>query len=565
MTRQSADAPSDYASKDRWGPADWVLTALYTGLIVFLLPRHVIARSDDFAYLEATVQAIRGHILQPSDWYEATNFLFSSVTALTYWVTGNFYLATYGVLTAFTVGTFVLLNRLLIQIGACRPYLRRMLVFTMVLMPVYLHRSVDFIGVMPLLFFFVAALWFYFRRNWAAFFIATAAGFLVRDNALLLLALPAGTIIWTFVANRPEGWTLARRLAPGFIFVLMLLAAERMFIPAGWMARQVGSGGFPPFLSFLARVVTGLNVCFASLLLFRAIAGVQASTPRTQYAGICYALLLTAGSLILAHHTGGITLYTPLPLGIGQLHINDYAMAALGVLAILLALQTSAAIAWQSPYVMVQILAILAISTRSSWADYYFLELILLSLVQAVSEIRERSQTRLAQQLAIAFLSSMLVLEGGYLVFYKRNVDEAELSIATLEPLYRNHSLSPQAVVNPPWGYAGWYFLQPYIHADNKPRNGFLFANAFLEGNVFLIFSTRKASTERADCEIIQAGSASLLGVPEYFTLSRCGQAHVFPVSLPPNRFFPLNNSEWSSYIEDPAAAVRTVERKNRL
>lgn len=535
------------AQPEGWGTADWLLTAFYALLLLWLLPRTITIRSDDFAYLEVTVQTIRTHLPAISDWFEANNVAFSYATAGVYWLTGNFYLASYGVLAAFATGAFAVLNLLIVQTDALTAPFRRLLAFAVVLAPVYLNKSLDFVGVMPALFFFLLALLFFVRREWVAFFLAAAGAFLTRETGLMLMVLAGGEILRRMLEDRRDGMRLGLQLFVGFAAIAALVLLVKHNMPLGWVAQRLTVRSLDRFnpVDFLDRGAAGLSIAFSALILFRAVIG----CPRHPAAGRYGAVLLAvtgAICLLLGARGTAISLEFPLP----RLHtINGAGIAGINLVFMLLALRGLGAIP-RNPLALTQLAAIVVISARGGWWDYYLLEILLMSLLQALLERRAEGgePVGLSRPAAILF-ALMLTAEAGYALYYKLLTERMRLQIAVLEPHYRRHDISPQAVTDQPWGYAAWYMFESYIHRHPDAAGASSFAAAFENGGTSIRIAFSAAGARLPGCAQIETGNIRLLGVRQFYAINRCGESRSEALPIPSARFFPQNNREWSDYI----------------
>lgn len=535
------------ATADGWRAADWVMTALYGLVILFLLPRTVIVRSDDFAYLEVTVRTIRTHWPAISDWFEANNVLFSWSTAAAYWLTGNFYLASYGVLAAFAAGAFVLLNLLIIETGAVSAAFRRPLAFVVVFMPVYLNKSLDFVGVIPAVFFFLLALLFYVRQQWTAFFLAVAGAFLTRETGLMLLILAGGEVLRQIAANPRDGVRFGAKLLPGFLAVAALAFAVKHAMPPGWVAQRLTVRALDHFnaAGFFARSAGALSVAFCALILFRAIAGSPHDRTASRYGA---ALLIVAGAVcVLIGRSTAISLEFPLPLKVHV--INGYGIGLMDLVFVILALRGAGTIP-RSPLALTQLAAVTIISARGGWWDYYLLEILMMSLLQALMERRDAGSKLLRLSgIALAAFALLIAAEGCYALYYKLLTERARLEVAVLEPHFRRHDISPQSVTNPPWGYSAWYLFEPYIQDNKDAAGASSFAASFAKGNLTMKISFSETGAHLPGCTTVESGQARLMGLRQFYAINRCGTANNVPLTIAPSRFFPQDNREWTDYI----------------
>jgi len=167
----------------------WIVGALYALSGLWLWPRTVMLRNDEFAYLESVVNTVHRGWPASSEWLEPYNLVLPLLSVSTWLVSGNFYASTYGLMALFAVTCFVL--------AWCwfREWLPRgwtgdLALLGIVLSPVWLNKMVEFSGVSLGMVCFLSALLAWSKRRLVWFFLFVLVGIANRQSIICLFALP---------------------------------------------------------------------------------------------------------------------------------------------------------------------------------------------------------------------------------------------------------------------------------------------------------------------------------------------------------------------------------------
>jgi len=546
---------------DRYGTPSAFVFVLYALVIAVLVPHSVIARNDDFGYLESTVLTIWNGWPTTSEWLEPNNALFSAVTAIAYRISGNFYLSTFGILIAFAIGNFLLLDAVLARWAPLTAASRRLLGFAIVVSPVYLEKSVSFIGVMPALFFELLALICYARRLYPGFFLSVLAGFLVRESAMMLLALPLGIVFWRIVEHDRGGRPPVWQLVLGVVATAAAGFTMKLSLNATWQQINIDYRALDALsLARLGRcLITGAVVSILSYMVFRLVLGVPA-TRRTlgervaaNPAGSAALAILAASSFLVT--TPALRFDLPMPSSLNAWSSEAGVVVLLAFAALALGLRRGISLPWRSPLLAAAAGWIVLVSLHGKWWDYYFFEIELLALLLACESAGRGAPAAEPRPLArgpAAALGAVIAINalcGVYLAFkIARDVE----SIRIFERMTRAGELYPQQLAAAPFGFMGWKLYQPWLQANPGARftNDAQFMEATDDADTFIRWRLTEAEAPLAECAILRAGEARLVGVRFHYFVYRCGEtSSAIPRLDTTCRVLPLTEREWELAI----------------
>ena len=199
---------------------------LFGALVYACLPNHVVPLDDDFGYLRSVVATLQHARPWTDDWLEPWAASLSALSAVAYVLTGNFYVATYGLLALLGAISF----------GLCALLFRERavpsapaLTFTALGLtcPTVFWKTVQFTSMavyLPCLF---GALLASERRRWGWFFVAWSLAIAARQSALAWIGLPLGAAVASLRSDRrPLGaaapWPAAITAVAGMLVYLGL-------------------------------------------------------------------------------------------------------------------------------------------------------------------------------------------------------------------------------------------------------------------------------------------------------------------------------------------------------
>jgi hypothetical protein len=544
------------------------MLGIYGAIIAALMPDMIIARSDDFGYLESTIRTFQTHWPETGNWLTAANTLFATLTALAYWATGNFYLSTYGVLAALALGAFGLLNLVLKQWAPLAPPARHLIAFTVVTSPVYLNKSVDFVSALPAWFFFLLALVCYARKAYFGFFLSAIAGSMIRQNAVALLVLPAADLFWAYHEDRRRAAELLWRLVPGIAGVAAITLLSRMGGEANYAQEKITSRVLEAFSAkpFIKNLTIGLVVALSSFVFFRALldAAPRRSSLRERLAAdrTAFVALGVLGGIwlvLFARRAINFEIFSHVPRL--ELAGSGGMLALLALAAIAVGLRRGISVPWRRPLFPTQLAFIALPALLGIWWDYYFFEIVLLSLLLACESLyknQSRSDPAKLTRGSVAVFGAILMCNAAFGFNLKFQLERDAATITVLEAMVRNHEIAPEELKDVPFGYKAWKLFEPWV-AKNRarefpPGDALTPAHQFimdLDGaNVDVHWSSSHREVEPDGCSVLRSGEAVLVGLTYYYTVNRCGPLSPQIGILNTNeRVFPLNNHEWDAYI----------------
>ncbi len=535
-----------------------IVTPVYLLWYALFLFAPGLVRMDDFGYLQSVGESlVQGRILT-HDWLAPYNVPLTALSSLAFIVSGNFHLSTWGLLAVFSLANFFLLYLLLrSRLDAWTSSLGALAISTF---PIYAHKTSEYAGHVPALFFMLGALLAYRYGRWGVFFACAFLAFATRQNQFALLALPA---LWLL---QPVGEN-HRRMPPliglgFFAFAAPLLhfltnrtfsQTQDMYAHAGW--RQV--------VSILETFVIGMMVVTLVLaicrLSFSEKASEEVSKPRHatfKRLGMALGLLLSATGLclMLMRPFPFISFLTPL---VGSLDGRWMLQWALAV-AMLAALPFAPRL-WNFPMpYWTTLTGFIAISSlRGFWYDFYFLEFFLLALF-AYLQNRQVLHFSFTGKL---MLGLVLAVNLAWAYGYKIHCDKQRLSAEAYERLERAGSVQVSEMTDGSFGFLGWKLFDHY--RDNPGPGRASDFQCYVQRDRVVVESEipwrRSFKRDLSDGEVVLDRGEAPVG---FFTLgyrvvrlhasdasSLCGNR---PISLENSGYtpkpFPLNASEWKAY-----------------
>ena len=501
-------------ARSRAWPAAGAAT-VFAVVLMALLPGRVIVRGDDFGYLESAVATIRSGHWMPSDWLAPFNLLLPELGAGVQAVTGNFWLATVGVLVVIAGVNYALLRAWL------RPESMsgEMVVSAVALSPVWLNKAIEYTGVPLGLAFMLGAL-LAWRRGWRGlFFVLVAVACANRQSALCLLALP-----WVALQR---GWRSKRQVDGGLVIgsaVIVIEVLTLMSVLPVTFGREVVT---TLLRETSAMTVTG-NVALAAVVLAALNAGWMAlrgaslvAAWRENLARPVMPLALTlVGAWVILGHAAELRCETP-------------GWEQAGALLVVVATFFGAwcghwrsgppAEAWACAAAYGALVAL-----RGEWWDYYFLEP---ALVLAWPVVTPGAMTLRGRWPAWVLLAAGLIyagLLGGYL-------HRTMMKIVAYEEGLRGGTLKISEASDAPFGYLGWKLLPTAVARGTK--------GAHLADFLKYVEGGRARWIDGALTVNRDGGRRSLHPSGEKWP-------------LPPDyrdRDFPLTNAEWRDYLRKDA------------
>jgi len=529
----------------------------------YSFPRSPTVFNDDFGYYRSIAATIQHGWPWTDDWLGPWAASLSVISALIFEATGNFRMATYGLVSA-CAGVIVFLSMKLLRHREVPLLLAAIWALIFLSSPSILRKLVEF-GAVPLyLGCLLGALWSAERKNWTLFGICWFIAFANRQSALLWLALPAGMAIESSIA-KPKEWLrmLAKIAGIGAAGGFIYLALSR------GMNKTHGQSWQNLSIAELLSVSSFLHHFTVSMGLFVASAGLGAF------------VLRTSGTRRIARRTwkswtlslfGSISVAALWALDAGQYVSTERILLtgspgatflmSLGILAVVGWL-------WAAPMIHFRYLACgLAMSVLMGivpevW-DYYLIDIFVFGIFSVALPRSDELQSRgrLAQALGYGAATVLLANCSFFVTSAKRILDSSYAKVWLCERALRAQLIEITDITAAPFGFRGWH-LHPYF-----------IANDAIEGRSIAYFRLyvredatwcRASNPENPLPTVANGGLREDEAVvvsyvfpagwtkAERYTLFRTKKESAPLVTMDLDKFvlepFPLNNKEWREYL----------------
>lgn len=559
---------------DRARAAGWVwLAAAIYGLLVYAcLPEGVAALDDDFGYLRSVVATLQHGRPWTDDWLEPWAASFSSLSALLYLITRNFYGATYGLLPVLAAVSFGVAVLLLHDRGL-KPWLAIVLAFSGLAFPTVFWKTIQYTGLALYLPCLLGAIWACERPRWSVFLIVWLAALATRQSALawgmLPLVIAAGN--WRAGIGHLAGrafWRPALVATAGaVVFVILWSAMNRTHAQAVLGGRVFARVSLTHVLQIGMR---GLGVYFVmagiGLLVLRLNRPGFAGS-RSWRSPAVRTVLALAAVVICSFDLRTLVLW------------EHGAMSGPAGWLLLKFLVLAGAAGWLfrggalRPAMAAGALAALALlCSRGAVWDYYFFDLAALGLfgvrlrdetvaVPAPSEGRWRLAAGLVLAIAVV-VNGLLILD------FKAAMDRGWAVCRLGEQALREGRLAPAELSFAPFGFRAWHLYPWYVRHEGRDSADIAGFDCYLRPGAIevgqgysrlLHVLPRFCHEPPADRRnLIAAGGTRFLWFfrGEYYLLRFKTEAEAPPVArLPPDyclQPFPLNEAEWSETVSAP-------------
>lgn len=539
-------------------PAFLAAFAIYLALYQALCYHGTYTRGDDFAYMESVAETVARGRLFTHDFIGPHNAFLTAASSAVYLLTGNFYLATYGLLALFAAAVFILFYALFRD--RFGPWPSAGWAMVTATFPLYLHKSLDYHGALPTLACFLGALFAYRSGRLGLFFLLATLAISDRQNGLVLFALPLFDSAMALRAGRkPDA-----RVAIYLILSLLALAALRAAMNVNWFnanlhvlpasSKQAG---------LVARQIAVAQLLGAGFLSLAGIAVGGVRPLEALRANLSRPLLPLAASLallLLAFGSRASLVWFQTPL-IGSLDRG-------GRLQILLTGIVLAAL-WlldrrrlkPDAYLFLG-MAYLAISSLLGFMwDYYLAEPALLATWIA---LRDRPADARPLPFAPALCAAALALNVGYAYLYKVLMDKNALADVAFERLERKGSLTPERMTGATFGYMGFKLFT--LIRDDNPHHEKDDFTCYVQGDGAVVESGLpwRRSLQPSAYPALDSGTARIAFARVPWRVVDHGNPQGEnachepfrgdPRARASSRPFPLGNAEWRQFI---AAAAR--------
>jgi len=491
-----------------------VAFAILSGVILWLIPKHVIVRGDDFGYVESLLATLQNGNWTSSEWLGPFNLPLPFLGAAVYSLGENFWMASLGVTAVISGLNFFLLARWLSLCGwpSGRCHAAALAV---ALSPVWLNKSLEYTCIPPGLALILGALMLWQTKRIGLFFAVVWVALANRQSAVCLLVFPLVSLVREWTADRK----CSPRIMTGFLLSMVFVGFLLWVVPRTY-AREVWSVQRPASLqSFLGNVLLGLFICAGSAAAWLALRGenmkdiLKENLKRPIFSILAMGFgvwLMFAETAFLNCETPGLASFSPIILTV--------AVVAGAWLY-----------PWHRPFSleMAAFVAgyVLLVSWRGQWWDYYLLEpLLVTSLVsRSIAGLKANRHPGFAVMAVV-----MGLLYGGYL---SKMLLESEARVFVFETEMRAGRLKIADLSDAPFGYLGWkLFHYAQIRGDLHPKlSDFL---RYVEITRFVPANGQYAVWHRIDHRSIHPSGEKWELPPDYR-----------------DRRFPLSNDEWSEEV----------------
>ena len=494
--------------------ATWMLFSL---ILVWVMPKCVTVRGDDFGYLESVTETIRtGHFTQ-SDWLEPYNLPLPLLGTMIYRITCNLWVATYALLLLLAMIGFGLLQSWLKANGVDS----KLLALILALSPICLNKAVEYAGVISGVVVLLGAL-IAWRRGWRLLFFALVlVGVANRQSCVCLLVFPLVESMRYWKSNRQLGIEL---LTGSIALGCIALAIGSLLPPT--FARERASAQLWDQIGVracLENVGLGCVVLIGFRASWQLLQGACCSVIlRENFARPLWPIIFTAvGAWLMLGGIATLRWETPGLERFGDLILIGFVFvgAWLG--------------RWNSlpriEYLAYVSLYVVLVSLRGQWWDYYYIEpvLVLLPLKVDGSASGRLVHSSVGRPLLFGLLALCLV----YAWALHSHLRVLEHRVCAYEEGLRSGRISITEASDAPFGFLGWKLFSYTTHRDpaGAKLSDFL---RYVEGG--RAFATREGLVVLRDGE-----RRSIHPSGEKWSLPKDWQ----------NRCFPQSDAEWRTYL----------------
>lgn len=446
------------------------LAATAYGLFISaLLPAGVVLLDDDFGYLKSVIQTFQHRRPWTDDFLEPWSASSSSLSAVAFALSGNFYLSTYGLQAAFAAVSFLALCALFSARGFSPPATLA-LAFLVLTFPVLLWRALEYTGMALYVPCLLWAIWAAERRRWGVFAVVWLLAVANRQSAAVWLAWPAYVAFRT-VRLRLGSWR-AEAMPPGILalggFALVAgLHAVMNSTDSQRLLLDQTIARFEPG-SALRTVGAGTVFFLIGCGLSAALQTLSGSPPlrRTDWRETVFCATLAIGVLLLLDERH-LTVIDRIDVGsrVGWLYTKLVVLVSLGG-------WTAFRFHLRAAPTLCATASVLVTSLRPGTWDYYFVDAALLGFFAISSPPRAHALSPSATTLfrfekpafvvALAFAGLFHLRSALHL---KTVLDEAHAVCSLYESALRSGRIRHHEITDAPFAYAGWHL---YAHALSR-------------------------------------------------------------------------------------------------
>lgn len=434
---------------------------VYLALYFAFLFRPYLLRIDDFGYLQSVLDTLSFHRLRTHDWLGPYNAPWTALGALIFRATGNFTLATWGLLPVFSALNLLLIHLLLRRRLPPREAL--CLAFVIATQPMFWYKSAEYAGNVPALTFVLASLLAYTRGSWLDFFLSAFLAFATRQNNIALLALPAWHLARGNTPGTPPKWLLPAGLGA---FAAAALALHHHLNRTIAQTEDVFHGFGPTrALAILRAVCIGFAVAIALLSLLDAALGASLrdrfrENLRKPWPWAAGALFI---ALLVIPREPYISFLTPLVGSLDRSFALQWLLCAVVPASFFLFdwtfLRPDARGFLVAAYVGISAL-------RGFWYDFYLIEIAVAALFLF---LHRRPEPVPRPQAAVA-LAILLCAHLGWAYLFRIHSDKQWTNMQAYEMLERSGRIHADDMTDGTFGFLGWKLFDHFARTEKHDR-----------------------------------------------------------------------------------------------
>lgn len=444
---------------------------VYLCIYVFLMPDFVVTKSDDFGTLDSIVKSIRQGTVVTSDWFEPYYWFYTAICVFAYRITGNFYLSTYGILMLFAVLNFVLIYALFVRYTA--PSAAAILTLLITLLPGYLTKSLDLVGVIPTITLALGALLLYQRNKlniW--YFLIAFFAFTNRQNMAILIVLPVYGLARRWLRER----TLNRSI---IVYTGIYCAALYIFhtmMNETYARRNITDNILANFniSGFIGLVFFGfLFVLSFKLTVEFFIRGTTLGNFRKNLRRPIVPCILTAGLLVYlifadrfhCNLTGIIQVTSPVYY-VGHYRLIFIAIYTLFFFSVWL---SDYSVFRADGYNLLLLLFLIMPPIRGKiWHEDYLHIILILSLVTSLS-VAKYNRHIFFRPISMLLMTGLLLFNLAFAYIIRIDIDKKELAVISFETLLRADKISVDELSFASFGFIGWKLFDYSVTDTTHP------------------------------------------------------------------------------------------------
>lgn len=545
-----------------WGV---LIFLVFVFLSFLLLPNFTIFRSDDFGYYESLLISLQSGGILRSEWLEPLNISLTAISSFLYYVSGNFYWSSLGLILALSILNFILIIYILKSYFKINTSV--FIAFLFCTFPVYVNKSTEFTGTLLSISLFLISLVLYQKKRVKLFYVIVLIAFANRQNAVILLGLPFFDFLKSWVQEKKVRFDLGIFTLIFFALAFILLKSQNVTYAQYHITNHLISNlNLWVSLNTLLRTMTMLVISLGLIQLFFLRFSLNQLKHNFKKFKIPIIISLLGILTYLLNYDRLFTFNGP---GLDTLTQKFGLTHLLFVLSILfpwfLDYRFIKRELMNNPLIFVIIFQVILLSLKGVLWDYYFIEIQILLLLVFFNYYSH--EIRIKKLLLIG----VLVFNLSYLYLFKVYTDSIELKTLVYEKLLRQKRIELAELTNAPWAYSGWKLYNYYITNDGKDNftalskylcylNNPSVATKIEYPSLGFVSNMINKGYNASYIEVLESGQYRIGGIMCNFQVLRKRHSELInPCSKENldfdlndkilNRIAPLNNKEWELLI----------------